>query len=159
MPKQYELSEKDIARFWSKVKKTDTCWLWTDKPDKGGYGRFSWRADGRHVLVHAHRIAYLLLVGPIPLNDYLHHTCPNRNCVNALGHLKPMSCAKHTSAHATKSHCKNGHPLIDGNLYFWTDAKERYLRKCRACNNARSVQSMRRYYARKRATKREAVPA
>ena len=27
-------------RFWSKVNKTDTCWLWIASTDHGGYGRF-----------------------------------------------------------------------------------------------------------------------
>lgn len=25
-------------RFWLRVEKTDTCWLWTGLPDKDGYG-------------------------------------------------------------------------------------------------------------------------
>ena len=25
-------------RFWSKVEKTDTCWLWTGHRDRHGYG-------------------------------------------------------------------------------------------------------------------------
>ncbi|HEU5089071.1 MAG TPA: hypothetical protein VFT99_16560, partial [Roseiflexaceae bacterium] len=26
-------------RFWAKVRKTDTCWLWTAATDHNGYGR------------------------------------------------------------------------------------------------------------------------
>jgi hypothetical protein len=26
------------VRFWTKVKKTDTCWLWTGVPNDSGYG-------------------------------------------------------------------------------------------------------------------------
>src|SRR4051812_42788794 len=49
-------------RFWSKTQKTEGCWLWTDAPDSGGYGRLMVRGQ----LVKAHRFAYELLVGPIP---------------------------------------------------------------------------------------------
>jgi hypothetical protein len=32
---------KHIDRFWSKVEKTKTCWLWTAGKDFDGYGQFS----------------------------------------------------------------------------------------------------------------------
>ena len=32
-----ELSDA-YERFWSKVEKTDTCWLWTGATDQTGYG-------------------------------------------------------------------------------------------------------------------------
>jgi hypothetical protein len=49
-------------RFWEKVDKTDSCWLWTGSRNKLGYGNF-W--DG-HRIVGAYRFAYELIVGPIP---------------------------------------------------------------------------------------------
>lgn len=66
-------------RFWAKVDRTDTCWLWTGAVGSKGYGAIS--VDGH--LVKAHRFAYELLVGPIPVNLQLDHrvTCP-KNCVN-----------------------------------------------------------------------------
>jgi hypothetical protein len=38
--------------FWSKVKKTDTCWLWTGAINKYGYGLFTFR--GFRALAHRH---------------------------------------------------------------------------------------------------------
>lgn len=39
-------------RFWEKVHKTDTCWLWTGAVDSAGYGRFRYfgRVTGAHRL-------------------------------------------------------------------------------------------------------------
>lgn len=65
-----------MERFWSKVKKTDSCWLWTAKTD-GGYGRFWY--EGR--LVGAHRFSWLLANDEMPSLHVL-HKCDNPLCVN-----------------------------------------------------------------------------
>ena len=71
-------------RFWSKVDKSDDCWLWTAYTESG-YGRF-WLGGGKRVM--AHRYSYEQLVGPIPDGYDLDHktTCP-RTCVNP-AHLR-----------------------------------------------------------------------
>ena len=51
-------------RFWAKVDKTGECWLWTGHLDDKGYGKATVRELGSTHRVH--RIAYELLVGPIP---------------------------------------------------------------------------------------------
>lgn len=33
------LTEEDIDNFWSKVQKTDDCWLWTAARTSKGYGK------------------------------------------------------------------------------------------------------------------------
>ena len=66
------------VRFWDKVEKTDTCWLWTAGKDPNGYGRFGIDRKARL----AHRVAYEMLVGPIPKGLYCCHTCDNPSCVN-----------------------------------------------------------------------------
>lgn len=67
----------DEARFWSRVKKTPTCWLWTGAVDKDGYGHF--HAGGkRH---QAHRYRYELAEGPLPSGTKVLHTCDNPPCV------------------------------------------------------------------------------
>lgn len=74
----------DHARFWSKVHKTDTCWLWTGtKQKKWGYGVFrvgGRSADGKTWL--AHRYAYTISVGPIPEGMLVCHHCDVPACVN-----------------------------------------------------------------------------
>lgn len=66
-------------RFWPKVDKSGDCWLWTASTNENGYGQF--KADGR--MVKAHRFAYELMAGRIPIDRELdhRHTCPKR-CVN-----------------------------------------------------------------------------
>lgn len=75
------------ARFWAKVDKTETCWLWTAAiRRRSGYGVFSHQA--RTML--AHRFAYELLVGPIPDGLVIDHLCRVRHCVNP-DHLEPVT--------------------------------------------------------------------
>lgn len=64
-------------RFWSKVLKTDGCWLWQASINVvSGYGQFSYQ--GRpHA---AHRIAWLLEYGEMPELLVLHE-CDVRACV------------------------------------------------------------------------------
>ena len=64
-------------RFWSKVKKTEGCWLWMGARDPDGYGSFRVGSRG----THAHRIAYALKVGHIPPGLSVLHRCDNPPCV------------------------------------------------------------------------------
>lgn len=64
-------------RFWSKVDKTPTCWIWTAHRVAWGYGQFGY--DGR--LIHAHRAAWILTYGPIPDGKLVLHRCDNPPCV------------------------------------------------------------------------------
>lgn len=81
-------------RFWSKVEKTDTCWLWTASINqKTRYGHFARRhGDG----VDAHRFSYELAHGPIPAGLDVHHKCWVRHCVNP-AHLEAMTRAQNTA--------------------------------------------------------------
>lgn len=66
-------------RFWMKVRKTDSCWLWTAAINGGtGYGQFA-RRHGEGV--DAHRFSYELAHGSIPEGHDVHHTCHVRHCV------------------------------------------------------------------------------
>lgn len=68
----------NVDRFWSKVKKSDGCWLWMAGKNASGYGVY-WSGE-RHVL--AHRQSYELSNGPIPSGLFVCHTCDNPPCVN-----------------------------------------------------------------------------
>lgn len=83
-------------RFWSKVDKNgpDDCWLWTGSCQGAGYGLIG---DGAGGLLLAHRVAYELLVGPIPAGRHIDHVkargCRHRHCVNP-AHLEPVTNAE-----------------------------------------------------------------
>lgn len=63
-------------RYWSKVNKTETCWLWTAGTDSYGYGLF--RFDSK--LEKAHRLSFIESKGYIPTYMVLHN-CNVRCCV------------------------------------------------------------------------------
>lgn len=65
--------------FWSKVCKTDTCWLWRGSLNNDGYGRYKMK--------QVHRISYEELIEKIPAGMIILHNCDTRNCVNPK-HLK-----------------------------------------------------------------------
>lgn len=76
-----------LDRFWMKVQKGPGCWPWTGAATEG-YGHFTDTAEGK---THAaHRLAYQLLVGPIPEGMQLDHQCRNTLCANP-AHLRPVS--------------------------------------------------------------------
>lgn len=68
----------DLDRFWKKVLKTESCWLWQASRDACGYGAF-WL---NNVVMPASRASYILFRGPIPEGLYVLHTCDNPSCVN-----------------------------------------------------------------------------
>ena len=68
-----------VARFWSKVEKSDGCWLWLGAREREGYGRFFLPGRG---LLRAPRYAYELAHGPIPPGYFVCHRCDNPPCVN-----------------------------------------------------------------------------
>lgn len=123
-----------ISRFWAKVDKSGECWLWRGHTSVGGYGDFAvWK--NRHY--GAHRLAYELLVGPIPDGLHIDHLCRVRNCVNP-AHLEPVTCKENLlrgqtfqAANARKTHCIHGHPFDDSNTY-WRPAGGRGCRTCRS---------------------------
>ena len=68
-------------RFWDKVTKTETCWLWTGAKFRNGYGRIrqSRPRRGRDL---AHRVAWELVYGLIPEGKQVCHHCDVKACVN-----------------------------------------------------------------------------
>jgi hypothetical protein len=130
------------ARFWAKVRKTSTHWLWLGTKNNGGYGRF-W-AGGHMVL--AHRWAYEHWVGSIPDGLELDHLCRRPACVRPL-HLEAVTHRinnlRGDSSHRRKTHCPAGHSYSGDNLYTYPSG----WRGCRMCVNEAS----RRYRRRKRA--------
>jgi hypothetical protein len=142
---------RDVGdRFWSRVNKTETCWLWTASVNKrSGYGQFFF--NGRQQT--SHRVAYELSYGPVPDGLEVCHNCPNGDnprCVNpthlfAGSHADNMrdmankGRAMHGDRHRSKTHperlCR-GENRSDHKL---TDAIVRIIRAERAIGTPYSV--------------------
>jgi len=73
-------------RFWRRVTKTDSCWLWAGSLTPGGYGYIM--DDGKRMPVH--RWAHLRFIGPIPDRYDIDHLCRTRACVNP-AHLEAVT--------------------------------------------------------------------
>src|SRR5690242_10006416 len=67
-----------LERFWSRVKKGPDCWLWVGAKFHTGYGAFG---ESRSKSVRAHRMAWVIVNGPIPEGLFVCHQCDNRLCV------------------------------------------------------------------------------
>lgn len=101
-PLRRRSAAKDPAeRFWEKVDKKESCWLWTAAKSQSGHGLF--RADNR--IQFAHRYAWVLTGNPVPESGWFHPSensrgwmldhdnpefgCGNPACVNP-AHLEPV---------------------------------------------------------------------
>lgn len=133
-------------RFWSKVDKTDGCWLWTGTVNWAGYGQFRYGAR----LIMAHRWAYEEMVGPIAEGLVIDHLCRTPTCVNP-SHLEPVTERENivrgvgpSAQNAGKTHCIRGHPFDEDNTYR-TPVGDRGCKMCRAA-------AMRLFYDRQKAS-------
>lgn len=76
---KYSTACTEEMRFWGRVKKTETCWMWLGAVKGNGYGAANCRADKN---VSAHRYSWLLAHGPVPEGMNVLHRCDVRLCVN-----------------------------------------------------------------------------
>lgn len=119
---------------------TDDCVRYTGSLYRDGYGQ----ARNQR----AHRVAYELMVGPIPdglVIDHVCHNrdltcdggrpCPHRACVNP-AHLEAVTYSENNrrGAIGRRTECKNGHPFDETNTYIRPNTGGQ--RACRACNRA-----------------------
>ena len=115
-------SSKLPPRFWAKTRTEDAgyktpCLTWTASKTATGYGRIRWQRETRY----AHRVAYEVLVGPIPEGLTIDHLCRNRACVN-VDHLEPVTQGENAlrgtgpfAINAAKTRCKRGHEFTEEN--------------------------------------------
>jgi len=136
----------EATRFWPKVDKNGPvpeyaphlgpCWVWTKTPNADGYGQFR----GSEKL--AHRMAYVLEVGPIPEGLTIDHLCRVRICVNP-SHLEPVTQQENSrrgqgNHYAVATHCIHGHPFDEANTYrYFNKSTGKVTRSCRTCGRER----------------------
>lgn len=107
----------DPAEFWAKVAISgvpDNCWEWrgaTAGRVGERYGQLRW--NGRHET--AHRVAWMVTNGLIPVGLVLDHLCRNHLCVNP-DHLEVVTNRENImrgnslpARNARKTHCIRGH--------------------------------------------------
>lgn len=90
-------------RFWEKVSKTETCWLWTGHRYLDGRGVLM--AEDQRTSDAAHRVSWRLHFGAIPVEAQIGQTCRNPGCVRP-DHLRLLQRASTTDLfwrHVTKT--------------------------------------------------------
>lgn len=140
------LTPEDLTRFWSKVKKTEDCWLWTGAVQPQGYGSWAVNRGGERLAFLAHRLSYEELVGPIPNGLTIDHLCRVRLCVRPT-HLEAVTQrvnvqrGRSPSALLSQANvCKKGHALNEPNTYRRRDGS----RECVQCRHEKSMARERR---------------
>lgn len=87
-----------MKRFWEKMRADGTgCFVWISAINEWGYGRFE--LNGKNM--HAHRIAWTLIRGPIPNGLQVLHSCDSPPCCN-VDHLFLGTNADNTADKVSK---------------------------------------------------------
>lgn len=124
-------------RFFSKIEKTQTCWIWLGYKERDGYGRIS--INDRPVFVH--RLSFFIHSGRWPKSKMvIDHICGVRNCVNPL-HIREVTqmqnCHENSLSscyfNKLKTHCSKGHEFTKENTKIKKTRNNRNMRVCKQC--------------------------
>ena len=107
-------------RFWSRVQKTDGCWLWLWSRNEFGYGVIGVAGRSKR----AHRLSWEMVNGPIPDGMVVCHHCDNPACVNP-EHLFVGTHADNVADKMSKGRCPRGETAGPARL---TDAQTEEIR-------------------------------
>lgn len=140
-------------RFWPRVDKDGpiseyrpdlgACWVWIGAHlQSGGYGCICGIGpSGKWQPLRAHRVAYEMLVGPVPEGLVLDHLCRVVECVNP-AHLEPVTRKENTRRGMAPNmivnrtgRCRRGHERTPANSYERLDRPGQW--NCRACRSER----------------------
>lgn len=144
------LSAKQLARFWKRVQRTESCWIWTGHKAHAGHGQYSvWFKDPEcRFNFKAHRLVWMLLRNSSP-QGFLCHRCDVPACVNP-DHVYEGTQKDNMRdrdergrhANAAKTHCPAGHP--------YPAFKRGGVRNCAICRRVHRRISDRRWREKKR---------
>lgn len=129
------------VRFWAKVKKTKTCWLWTGCVLRNGYGCIGeGKPSKKNVKVH--RVAWKLAGRKLVEGFTIDHLCNTKLCVN-VSHLRQVSGPVNSRRYFRElKHCKRGHPFIPENTRLQRNKKGYLVRVCSMCARMHSRRFM-----------------
>jgi hypothetical protein len=153
------LTDKELARLLSYRRIDESgCWIWTGCCNRAGYGV----VNLRYRMWMAHRIFYVLFVGPIPDGYVIDHLCRCPSCCNP-AHLQAVTNAENVrrgrhprgpdSVSGRRTHCIHGHPFSPENTYVYMEDGRR-KRVCRTCARLRVAQFLRLKYHKDRAAEK-----
>jgi len=133
---------KLTQRFWDKVRKTESCWLWTAYINNRGYGKFNLNGNAEY----SHRLSYIEAKGPIPKGLQIDHICRVRNCVKP-DHLEAVT-RKENILRGESIHAKNARKkkCLLGHKFVRVIYPSRQQRRCLICHRIK----MRAYSAKKK---------
>lgn len=127
------------------------CWLWTAGLGGSGYGALRYGTPTR-----AHRVSYMVFVGPITDGLFVCHRCDTPLCVNPdhlfLGTAKDNAVdamRKGRLCHQHQTHCANGHERTPENVHVF-QRKRSTVTLCKICCRVNATKSQRKMRARKR---------
>lgn len=145
------MDDRTLAAFWERFVRTPYgCLVWTGYYNpKTRYGSFTIQEDGGVKTHLAHRLAWTLLVGPIPKGLVVDHGNPERGCLNRgcgePSHLELVTQAENlrrrvghddgAAYQRNKTHCPSGHAYDEKNTYLNKDGS----RSCRTCSRDKAA--------------------
>lgn len=130
------ISDADyLAKLKSKCKVTERgCWEWQGfKQPTTGYADMAYRGK----TIRIHRLAYMLVKGPIPDDLCVLHSCDVRHCCNpdhlrlgTISENKQDELQRGRNFEANRTHCPRGHAYTEHGTTW--NCQPRW-RRCRIC--------------------------
>lgn len=120
--------DDESERFWDKVRKGNSCWIWTGSRTKQGYGNFH-SGDGKPIKSHRYMLTEIKDVDID--GKVVRHKCDNPSCVNpdhlelgdqeqnmsdAVKRDRTASGSKNSQSKLTRSEVKEIKELLDDDV-------------------------------------------